>query len=168
MGANVGVFSRIASRRNIATIAFDIDPAAVESNYRQIKSQNESSILPLIMDLTNPSASLGWSNEERNSLIGRGPVDCVMVLALVHHLAITNNLPNAMIAEFFAKIGNWLIIEFVPKSDSQVQRLLRTRVDIFNRYNEVSFEDDFSRFFKIEKKTKIAGSNRTLYLMKSI
>ena len=168
MGANTGVFSRIASKNNVSTVAFDIDPAAVESNYRHMKSQNETLMLPLVLDLTNPSSSIGWASKERHSLVGRGPVDCIMALALVHHLAISNNVPLAMIAEFFASIGKWLIIEFVPKSDSQVQRLLRTREDIFPRYDQANFESEFSVFFKIKKKTKIVGSDRTLYLMELI
>jgi hypothetical protein len=168
MGANTGVFSRIAAKKNIPTVAFDIDPAAVESNYRQMKSLSETSMLPLVLDLTNPSSSIGWASKERRSLAERGPVDCVMALALVHHLAISNNVPLSMIAEFFASICKRLIIEFVPKNDSQVQRLLRTRKDIFPLYDEVNFESEFGVFFRIEKKIQISGSNRTLYLMESI
>jgi hypothetical protein len=168
MGANTGVFSRIASKNNVSTVAFDIDPAAVESNYRHMKSQSETLMLPLVLDLTNPSSSIGWASKERRSLAERGPVDCIMALALVHHLAISNNVPLAMIAEFFASIGKWLIIEFVPKSDSQVQRLLRTREDIFPRYDQMNFESEFSVFFKIKKKNQIVGSDRTLYLMELI
>ena len=72
------------------------------------------------------------------------------------------------LAVFFASIGKWLIIEFVPKSDSQVQRLLRTREDIFPRYDQMNFESEFSVFFKIKKKNQIVGSDRTLYLMELI
>lgn len=168
MGANKGVFSRIASEMQIPTVAFDIDPAAVESNYRQVRTHNETSLLPLLLDLTNPSPSIGWSNNERHSLISRGPVDCIMALALIHHLAISNNIPLKMIAQFFARIGNWLIIEFVPKTDRHAQRLLRSREDIFSEYDQASFEQVFSIHFNIHKKINISGSERTLYLMRKI
>jgi len=166
IGANMGFFSRIASDKNIPTISFDIDPIAVEKNYLAVKERNEKNILPLIMDVTNPSPSIGWENEERHSLVERGKTDLVMALALIHHLAISNNTPLVKIASFFSKLCQNLIIEFVPKSDSNTQRLLRTREDIFPNYNEVSFEKDFGEFFEIVEKQKVQNSERTLYLMK--
>ncbi|MFA7685466.1 MAG: SAM-dependent methyltransferase [Candidatus Gracilibacteria bacterium] len=166
MGANTGVFSRIAAKKGISTISFDIDSLAVEKNYFEMKKENEKNILPLILDATNPSPAIGWENEERDSLMGRGPADLVMALALIHHLAISNNTPLIKIANFFAKISQNLIIEFVPKVDSNTQRLLKTREDIFPNYDEKHFEEDFSNFFDIIEKQQIAGSARTLYLMK--
>lgn len=165
MGANTGVFSRIAAAQGIPTISFDIDLAAVEKNYLACKANNETTVLPLILDLTNPSPGIGWQNHERNSLIERGPVDTAMALALIHHLAISNNLPFAKIAGFFASICANLIIEFVPKEDSQVQRLLATRADIFPDYTQDTFESEFSQLFEIIQKTGILGSKRTLFLM---
>lgn len=166
MGANNGLFSRLASNNKIPTIAFDIDPACVELNYREIVQHKEQDLLPLLLDLTNPSPGIGWQNEERDSFMGRGPVDTVLALALIHHIAISNNVPLGRIAEFFSKICNSLIIEFVPKSDSQVQKLLMNREEIFNEYDEVYFEKAFSGYFNIQKKERIKSSERFLYLMK--
>ena len=169
MGANDGEFSRVASSMlKLDTVAFDIDPIAVEKNYLQLKSKKESKILPLIMDLTNPSSGLGWNIEERKSLINRGPVDMIMALALIQHLAISNNTPLNKVAEFFSRLGEYLIIEFVPKSDSKVKILLSTREDIFDNYNEQGFEDSFSTYYNILNKEKIAGSERYLYLMRKL
>ncbi len=165
LGANTGIFSRIASEKNIPTISFDIDPAAVEKNYQICKEKNETNILPLVLDLTNPSGGIGWANQERMSFIERGPVDAVFALALIHHLAISNNLPLINIAEFFSSICKFLIIEFVPKSDSQVKKLLLTREDIFDKYDKENFEKDFKNYFNIRKYLKIEGSERYLYLM---
>jgi len=136
LGANNGLFSREASKRGFFTVASDIDPAAVEKNYLTIKAQGEKNLLPLVLDLTNPSPSIGWANQERDSFNQRGPVDLVLALALLHHLAISNNLPLPSIADYFASIAKWAVVEFVPKSDSQVQRLLSTRKDIFDTYTE--------------------------------
>jgi ribosomal protein L11 methylase PrmA len=150
---------------SIPTIAYDIDPAAVEINYRQCASDHEVNLLPLIADLTNPSPGIGWQNHERMSLLERGPVDAVLALALIHHLAISNNVPLGRIAEFFHQAGQWLVIEFVPKADSQVQRLLATRKDIFTNYSPQGFEEAFKDYFVIRDVQKIPESERCLYLM---
>ncbi len=166
LGANDGLFSRIASDRGITTISFDIDPAAVEKNYLKCVEKNESSILPLLLDLTNPSSGIGWQNKERLSLLQRGPADTAFALALIHHLAISNNLPFNRIADFFKEVCTSLIVEFVPKTDSQVQRLLSTRKDIFPDYKQEVFESEFSRYFTVQRSEKIKDSERTLYLMR--
>ena len=92
LGANTGMFSRIVSGKGIRTVAFDGDPAAVEGNYLSCRERGETNLLPVLMDLTNPSPSIGWSNKERLSLLERGPADTVLALALIHHLAIANNV----------------------------------------------------------------------------
>lgn len=166
MGANTGRFSRLASNRGINTIAFDLDPTAVELNYRECRRSQEKNLLPLIIDLTNPSANIGFACKERDSLIKRGPADLVLALALIHHLAISNNLPFNLIAEFFSKCGRSLVIEFVPKQDSQVQKLLASRKDIFPSYSQEEFYTEFSRYFMIIQKKAIPGTKRILYFMR--
>ena len=168
MGANTGIFSRLASNKGINTISFDIDPLAVEKNYLSSLNNSEKNILPLILDLTNPTSNIGWNNNERMSIMERGPADMVFALALVHHLAISNNVPLKKIAEFFSQISNFLIIEFIPKSDSQVKRLLLTREDIFENYDEKNFEIEFTKFFKIISCKKISDSERTIYIMEKL
>ncbi len=165
LGANTGVFSRLAADRGIHTVAFDIDPAAVEKNYLTARETGEKDILPLLLDLSNPSPGIGWKNEERASLIERGPTDVVLALALIHHLAIANNLPFSKIADFFHHVCESLVIEFVPKSDSQVKKLLSTRPDIFTDYDRETFESVFSDYFSIDRALPLADSDRTLYLM---
>jgi hypothetical protein len=114
----------------------------------------------------NPSPATGWANEERLSLEQRGPADLAMALALVHHLAIANNVPLPRVAEAFARLGRALVIEFVPKADSQVVRLLRNRPDIFPDYTPEGFERAFARHFDVLARERIEGSERTLYLMR--
>jgi len=166
LGANDGTFSRLASDRGITAIAFDLDPAAVEHNYTLVKQRGERTLLPLLLDLSNPSAGLGWANAERMSLVARGPADLALALALVHHLAIGHNVPLPRIASFFASIANALVIEFVPKSDSQVQRMLATRDDIFAGYRQDAFEQAFASHFVVDDTHRIDGSERTLYVMR--
>ncbi len=170
LGANTGSFSRIASERGIRTVAFDIDPACVERNYRAVRRGKETEILPLLLDLTNPSPALGWAHAERASLReraegGDGP-DVTMALALVHHLAISNNVPLPQIAAFLADLAEHLVIEFVPKSDAKVKILLATRADVFPNYTREGFEAAFAERFEIEASSPIRESERTLYRMR--
>jgi len=165
LGANTGEYSRAALAAAEHVVAFDLDPAAVERNYRRVRAEGERAILPLRMDLTNPSPALGWAHRERLSLEQRGPADALLALALLHHLAIGHNLPLERIAGFLAQLGRTLVIEFVPKSDSQVQRMLRSRPDIFPRYTREGFEAAFSGSFHIDAVTPVAGSERLMYLM---
>lgn len=162
LGANTGLFSDIAGKQGIQVISFDSDPACVEENYLKGKRPN---VLPLLLDLTNPSPGVGWRNKERASLMERCNADTVLALALVHHLAISNNLPLRMIAEFFGHICKNLIIEFIPKNDPKVQKLLLTREDIFPDYTKEAFEEDLNKVFSIKGSEEIEGSDRTLYLM---
>ena len=166
MGANTGVFSRLASEKGIRTISYDVDASAVEQNYLQAKTQNSLYLLPLLLDLTNPSPNLGWNNQERLSIRERGEPDLVMALALIHHLAISNNLPLTGLAKFFGQLSQWLIIEFVPKNDSQVEKLLLSREDIFPEYTIEGFEKAFAEYFATRDVKDIRDSNRRLYLMR--
>jgi ribosomal protein L11 methylase PrmA len=167
LGANTGVFSRLGCQLGMYVCAYDIDPEAVEAHYRSQKASSQTeAILPLILNLRTPSPAIGWHNQERNSFNQRGPADVVMALALVHHLAIGCNLPLEKIAHQFADLGQWLIIEFVPKADEQVQKLLYAREDIFTAYDETGFEAAFDAYFQTVEKTVIADSCRTLYVMK--
>jgi hypothetical protein len=166
LGGNTGEFSRCASNLDIPTISFDIDPGAVQQNYTIVKAEKEKFMLPLIMDLTNPSPAIGWHNQERDSLKERGPADLIMALALIHHMAIANNAPLREVARSFAELGEYLLIEFVPKQDSQVVRLLSSRLDIFPDYNPEGFKQAFSEYYTILDEKPVTGSERTMYLMK--
>lgn len=166
LGGNIGLFSRIAAGQGAQVVSFDIDPAAVEKNYFECVRKGEANVLPILVDFTNPSPNIGWQNQERMSLLERGPADTALSLALIHHLAISNNLPFYRIADFFSRICNFLIIEFVPKNDSQVKRMLSAREDIFPDYTQQAFECDFGKYFKVLNSVKIKDSERVLYVMK--
>jgi SAM-dependent methyltransferase len=167
LGANTGRFSRLASEMGIQTVAFDQDPAVVEGCYQTMRKQEDSNLLPLVMDLANPSPPIGWANRERLDLAQRGPVDMVLALALIHHLAIANNVPFRMIAKYFKSITRWALVEFVPRTDPKAMLLMETRQDSFEDYTQERFEDDFGALFRIEATVPIAGSERLLYLLKS-
>jgi ribosomal protein L11 methylase PrmA len=167
LGSNTGLFGRIAAERGIQTVCLEMDAACVEESYRRARDNDETHVLPLVADFDNPSPSIGWANDERASLVERGPADLALALALVHHLAIANNVPLGRIAEFLARVCSRLVIEFVPKGDEKVQQLLQRRDDIFADYSQEGFERAFGDWFDIQSAKPIRGSERVLYLMKA-
>ena len=169
LGANTGQFSQIAADLGYYTIAADIDPVAVDRNFRHQRDEGNEGLLPLRIDLSAPSPAIGWNNTERPAFLARlqpEQNDIVMALALIHHLAIGNNTPLPQIAQMFAGIANQLIIEFVPKADSQVKRLLATREDVFPSYTSEGFEAAFQPYFETVQKENIQSTTRDLYLLK--
>jgi len=166
LGANDGRFSRLASDRGAYTVALDQDPVAVDTNYRRIRREETRNLLPLLMDLTNPSPAQGFGHRERLSLAQRGPAECLMALALVHHLALGHNVPLPWLAHTFASWGRDLIVEWIPKEDSQVQRMLATREDVFDDYTREGFEGAFATRFALDRSEAIQDSGRRLYLLR--
>lgn len=166
LGGNDGHYSQPFADRTIDVICADVDPNAVEYNYRRVRQDKSRHMLPVLIDLTNPGGAIGWGNEERTAPHERLQADLVMSLALIHHLSISNNVPFVMVAEYFSRFAPNLIIEFVPKEDSQVQKLLATRRDVFPDYDALHFEAAFAEHFKLVEKAAITGSQRTLYLFK--
>lgn len=164
LGANTGEFSRISVEAGArSVVAFDVDPAVVERHYLRLRERGERAILPLVMDLTNPDPAQGWAHQERTSLEKRGPADALLALALIHHISISNNVPFGGVASFFSRLAPALIIEFVPKTDPQVERLLVSRRDIFSEYDQESFEREFRRYYRILEAVPVAGTGRTIY-----
>jgi len=169
LGANDGTFSQIAAEYASNVLSFDIDPACVENNYLKLRSSNNLSILPLIVDVTNPEPGIGWKNQERTSLLERIKVDTVMALALIHHLYFSHNLPFSLISDFFVALTKKnLIIEFVPKQDEKVQKLLQNREDIFPEYNIDMFVKVFSKHFSIIEQRKVLPTNRIIFLLEKL
>ena len=167
LGANVGRFARIAASHGAYTVCFDVDPAVVEMSYRAFRSEARRDLLPLVLDLANPSPGLGWEGREREALEGRGPADALLALALVHHLAIGRNVPLAHLARWMARLAPAAIVEFVPKDDPQTRRLLRSRRDVFSDFTREAFEAAFAGSFRLEASEPLAGSERVLYLWRA-
>jgi len=167
-GANTGRFSRIAGEVTGAeVVAFEMDVSAVELNWREAAEGATPSVLPLLLDLSNPSPSQGWAHSERASLEARGPADVGLALALIHHLAIGNNVPLRSVASWFARVAKKVVIEWVPKDDPLVQRLLATREDVFDDYSTSGFESAFDEYFTIQDRFPLEESARSIYVMQA-
>ncbi|MGL5742418.1 MAG: SAM-dependent methyltransferase [Legionella sp.] len=165
LGANNGYYSRVIANLGIDVVSFDKDYAAVEENYHQIKQKQCISILPLIQDLASPSAAMGWAESERDGLQKRAHADLIVALALIHHLRLANTIPFRRIAAYFSSLGPYLLIEFVPKEDSQIQCLLTSRHDVFTDYDVDHFKQCFAEYYNFLAEVPIKETCRTLFLL---
>ncbi len=165
LGANCGEFSRVLPSDIPVIISADIDPVAVDKNYVQVRRQKEVNLYPILQDLTNPSPGIGWMNQERQSFEQRAKCDMLLSLALIHHLCIGNNLPFDYVARFFRRLSPVAVVEFVPKEDSQVQRLLSSREDIFPEYDLEHCTEAFLKYYKKVEQVPVKDSLRTMLVL---
>jgi hypothetical protein len=163
LGANTGTYSRVAAGRGYRVLSFDVDPAAAERHYRSLRGEGRTDTTPLVMDLADPSPSLGWAERERPGLLERANARVVLALAFVHHIAIGRNVPLPMVFDLLASIAPEAVVEWVPREDPMVQRMLAGRVDIFDDYSEPGFQTALSERFEVDSREPIDGSLRVLY-----
>ena len=172
IGGNDGTFSRELINSASLIIVADVDPNAVEQNYRQIVKTKEKFILPIVTDVLNPVANYGFNNQERFSFIQRvkeANLNACLALAVIHHITLSGNIPFSLSAQFFSKMAPYLLIEFPTRADSWVQFLLESKREFknhFDFYNEENFEKEYTVYFEIVKKEKIDSSERILYSLK--
>lgn len=164
IGCNDGVFS-IEALDAGATLAIGLDSDHPSLNRAFMRAKKDKlNFLPLYMDIANPSPSQGFSGAERSDMMQRlGKVDMVLALAVVHHLAIGRNVPLEKVIQYIVNLGKSGLIEFVPKSDAMVQRMLAIREDIFTGYNRESFISALQKHAKIESITKTTVSGREVF-----
>jgi ribosomal protein L11 methylase PrmA len=163
LGCNTGEYSKVALGAGAAfAIGFDFDIGAVERAYARAKAE-KLSLLPLHLDITNPSPSQGWAQHERKGLNERGPADALLALALVHHLAIAKNVPLSYVVDWLVGLARSGVIEFVQKDDPMIRQLLRFREDIFQDYSEENFRRALSARARIQKFEQVSATGRTLY-----
>lgn len=163
MGANRGVFSEILSSYAKWVVAIDNDHKAVERAY----SEERGNVIPLVIDLANPSPSLGWRGQERMAFVERiRSADVVLALALAHHLLFTHKIPLKEQAEFFASTTRSLIIEFVDPSEDQVEKIAPKQSIVTHPYSKELFEKAFGKFFDILDIRQIEGRARWIYRMR--
>jgi hypothetical protein len=170
IGGNDGTFSRELKDGAALVIVADVDPNAVEQNYKQVLKNKEKMILPIVADVLNPSANYGFNNEERFSFIDRvkdSNLDGCLALAVIHHITLSGNIPFSLSAQFFSKMAPNLLIEFPTRADSWVQFLLDSKREFknhFDFYNEDNFEKAYAVYFEIVDKQK--NGERILYRLK--
>ena len=167
LGANTGLFSMIASKIANHVIAVESNASCVDIIDKKISESNIQNITIIVADLSATSPALGMLNKEYVTLLERGKSNMVLALALIHHLCIAKNLSIKHVAELFSTLSTeYLIVEYIPKTDSKVKLLLKSREDIFNDYTEANFKTQISKLFELVEETRIDQSERILYLWK--
>lgn len=167
IGANTGDYSLMAARLGTNVVAIDSDDSVIDQLFRTASSENLP-LQPLVVDITRPSPSLGWNYAENLSFLDRARhrFDTVLMLALIHHLLVTERIPLIQIAELASTLSkNYLVIEFVAKNDPLFQQLLRGRGALFERYTESAFAEAFKPYFSVENKI-VCSPTRILYFFK--
>ena len=163
LGSNDGRYARIAGERSRYVVALDGDHGAVEQLYRELRAEQEPAILPLTVDLVDPSPNLGWRGLERKALAERGRPDLVLCLALVHHIAIAGNVPLREWIGWLRSLGAHLLIEFPTRADAMVARLLAAKATAHPDYDRGAFEALLSEAFVVERSETLASGTRVLY-----
>ncbi len=162
LGTNRGEYALLAAKRAGNVVAIDADEASVDALHARAL-RGSTNVLPLVMDLANPSPDQGWAERERQGLRARGRADLVLALALVHHLRIGVGVPVRAILDWLAELAPAALIEFVPKSDPMTRRLLAWREDVFDDYEQAAFEAELAARFTLRERIAVPGSERVLY-----
>ena len=165
LGCNDGRYARIAAAEGARVVALDADQGPVELLYRDLRAAGDERVLPLTMNVTDPSPGLGWRGEERRPLLSRGRPELVLCLALVHHVTITANVPMRAWIDWLAELGAALVIEFPTREDPMVQRLLAAKKEGTHAdYERAEFERCLGEAFEVERSESLASGTRVLYL----
>jgi SAM-dependent methyltransferase len=164
IGANNGRYSRIAAEGASTVVAVDADQGPVELLYRDLRGEGDERILPLTMNLADPSPGLGWRGLERRALADRGAPDLVLALALVHHVAISANVPVREFVDWLASLGAALVIEFPTREDPMVRKLLAPKRESLHPDYELGFfERTLGEAFEVERTERLESGTRVLY-----
>lgn len=163
LGCNTGTYAAVALTAGATEmIGVESDPDAADQAFRRAET-GSLALLPLVVDAADPSPAQGWQHLERRSFAARSRFDGMMALAFAHHLAIGRNIPLDQLVAWLVGLAPHGVIEFAPKSDPQVQRLLRLREDVFGEYSQENFAALLGRSARIVRQETVSASERVLY-----
>jgi SAM-dependent methyltransferase len=168
VGCNTGHFSRLAARAGASVVAIDYDPVVVGAVWKQARAE-KLPILPLVVNLARPSPATGWLNSECPSFLERaaGHFDCVLMLAVIHHMLVSERIPlDAILAAAASLTSGYAVIEFIEPGDSMFRRLLRGRAELHEDLTAEMFENACRGRFDIVRREPVEGSQRWLYLLR--
>jgi hypothetical protein len=164
IGSNTGIFSKIAAAHSELVIALDRDPSSIEALYRSVKQEKITNLIPLVMNILNPSPSLGWMSSERKSFLERIDPDVIMMLGISHHLIGQANITFPMLADLCAVSKKYVFLEFIPDTDSKFEKLFRSRAANFSWYTREEFLKVFENIFIVKNTWKVEPTGRMIYL----
>ena len=165
LGANTGTFSRIAARYSEIVVAVDGDHEAVDVLYREAREGDERNIIPLVMDLANPSPGQGWSGRERASFVERRSPDMALCLALIHHLRVSANVPVSLLVTWLRSLGATVIVEFIGRDDEMFAALAENKREDYADYTSEHFQSEVEKHFTIKDRMGLKGEKREMLLL---
>ena len=167
LGANTGAMSRIAAQSAGSVVAVDSHHDTVELFYRELLGGGEPrNILPLVMDIANPSPGQGWAGRERTAFVGRRAPDLVLCLALIHHLRVTANIPVALLLDWLHNLGAVVLIEFVDRADELFKRLVSNKDEAYPDYAAENFIREAAKRFHVRERLRLKNGLRELLVLK--
>ena len=164
IGANDGMFSRIAAEHADVVLALDADALVVDRLYRALREDGTEGIIPLVVNLADPTPGIGWRGIERPPLTERSRPELVLALAVIHHLALTHNVPTAAILDFLHDLDAQLILEVPAESDQMVKELKsHKRAGTHDAYTLEVIEAQIKERFDVRRRVELPGGTRTLF-----
>ena len=169
LGANTGVFSRLAAPFSGTVVAVDADHDVVEALYRALRDGAQPgehrNILPVVMDVANPSPGLGWAGAERAAWDTRAKPDLVLMLALIHHLRVGANVPLPLVLDWLRTLDAAVLIEFVGREDEMFAQLLANKRERYEDYSAARFEAHLRGRFHVRDRLSLKDGARELFLL---
>jgi hypothetical protein len=163
LGSNTGTFSELLESRADRVISIDADHECVERLYLRLRARGDQKVLPLVMNLANPSPNQGWASGERLAFDSRNKPDLILGLALIHHICLGNNVPIPNFLDWLVMTGARLVIEFVDRSDGMVREILGRKTETHEDYNLANFERELRRRYEILSSAPLKGGERRIY-----
>ncbi|MGH3035288.1 MAG: methyltransferase [Gaiellaceae bacterium] len=165
LGANDGRYTRVAAEHADYALAVDADAAVVEHLYRALREEGAETILPLVVDVADPSPGLGWRGRERRPLEERGLPDLTLCLALAHHVCLSGNVPVRAFLDWLASLGGELVLEVPTREDPMVRRLLERKAPGANPdYGTDTFERELAARWHVSRRETLPSGTRILYV----
>lgn len=163
LGSNTGTFSEILEQSADHVVSVDSDHESVERLYLRLRDRGDKKILPLVMDLVDPSPNQGWANTERSSFDNRNQPELILGLALIHHICLSGNVPIPAFLDWLAGTGAKLIIEFVGRDDVMVKEMLSRKLETHADYNLQNFETELDHRYEIGASKLLKDGDRKIY-----
>ena len=164
VGANDGMFSRIAAEHADVVLAMDADDLVVDRLYRELRSDGAKGIVPMVMNFADPTPGIGWNGTERPPLPDRSSPDLILALAVIHHLALTHNVPTSAILDLFVRLGSEVVLEVPTESDQMVKTLMRhKRAGTHDAFTLEAIEAQINDRFEVREREELPGGTRVLF-----
>jgi hypothetical protein len=166
VGANTGEFSTMAAEAGAEVVALERDMDAAE-RIAQASAARGAKIQTIHADLARPTPAMGWENNESSSLLARleQRFDLVMLLAVIHHLILLEQIPLGAILQLCHKLTKrFMVIEWVPATDPMFVSLMRGRDDLYGSLSEKDLADACAGLFTTLRRHEL-GNGRVLLLM---